>query len=407
MKVLYISYDGMTDSLGRSQVIPYLAGLTTRGYEIHLISFEKKHIARQDTEAVASLLKSHRIHWHPLQFLTYPPLFSKAADVLKIHYYAQKLHRKEHFDIVHCRSYIAALAGLKLKSLYKVKFVFDMRGFWANERIEGGIWNMKNPVYRFFYFYFKKKERKFFQYADAVVSLTHNGKSEIKRMFGSEVASKTHVIPCCVDTQLFDKSALDPDVALALRHDLGLNGSTFVLSYLGSVGTWYMTEQMLDFFSILKTKYKTARFLFISPDDPLHLETMAVKAGLQPKDIAVVKSPRHMVPYYLSMSHMSVFFIKPVFSKKASSPTKQAEIMSMGIPLVCNAGIGDTDLLMQDKTAGIMLRDFSPQEMQRAVDAIQNSLKTDPALIREKALKFFNLDDGVEAYHQIYKKVMG
>ena len=40
--VLYISYDGMTDPLGQSQVLPYLIGLSKSGYSFDLISFEKK-----------------------------------------------------------------------------------------------------------------------------------------------------------------------------------------------------------------------------------------------------------------------------------------------------------------------------------------------------------------------------
>ena len=41
-KILYISYDGMTDPLGQSQVINYLIGLTKYGYIFHILSFEKK-----------------------------------------------------------------------------------------------------------------------------------------------------------------------------------------------------------------------------------------------------------------------------------------------------------------------------------------------------------------------------
>jgi hypothetical protein len=41
MNVIYISYDGMTDPLGQSQVIPYLIGLTKKGHNISIISCEK------------------------------------------------------------------------------------------------------------------------------------------------------------------------------------------------------------------------------------------------------------------------------------------------------------------------------------------------------------------------------
>ena len=38
-RALFLSYDGMTDPLGPSQVLPYLVGLAARGHRITLISF--------------------------------------------------------------------------------------------------------------------------------------------------------------------------------------------------------------------------------------------------------------------------------------------------------------------------------------------------------------------------------
>ena len=40
-KILFISYDGMTDPLGQSQVIPYLSGLTKFGYGFTILSCDK------------------------------------------------------------------------------------------------------------------------------------------------------------------------------------------------------------------------------------------------------------------------------------------------------------------------------------------------------------------------------
>ena len=39
--ILYVSYDGILEPLGRSQVLAYLEGLSNRN-KIYLISFEKK-----------------------------------------------------------------------------------------------------------------------------------------------------------------------------------------------------------------------------------------------------------------------------------------------------------------------------------------------------------------------------
>lgn len=42
INTLYISYDGMTDPLGQSQVLPYLSGIAAAGYKVTLISAEKE-----------------------------------------------------------------------------------------------------------------------------------------------------------------------------------------------------------------------------------------------------------------------------------------------------------------------------------------------------------------------------
>lgn len=42
MKILYLTYDGLSDPLGQSQVIPYIVGLSKRGHKIVVLSSEKK-----------------------------------------------------------------------------------------------------------------------------------------------------------------------------------------------------------------------------------------------------------------------------------------------------------------------------------------------------------------------------
>ena len=41
-QILYITYDGRTDPLGQSQVLPYIVALSAAGYKFTIVSFEKK-----------------------------------------------------------------------------------------------------------------------------------------------------------------------------------------------------------------------------------------------------------------------------------------------------------------------------------------------------------------------------
>ena len=51
---LYLSYDGMTDPLGQSQVLPYIIGLQQKGIAFTLISFEKIERFKEEGAAIKS-----------------------------------------------------------------------------------------------------------------------------------------------------------------------------------------------------------------------------------------------------------------------------------------------------------------------------------------------------------------
>ena len=152
--VLYLSYDGMCDPLGGSQVLPYLFGLAKRGHQIDLISFEKPERTDEERATVADACADAGIRWRPLRYHKRPPVLSAMYDVHRMNRLADRLHRERHFDIVHCRSYLPALTGLRMKRRLGLRFIFDMRGFWADERVDGRIWNLKNPLLWAVYTYF-------------------------------------------------------------------------------------------------------------------------------------------------------------------------------------------------------------------------------------------------------------
>ncbi len=104
----------------------------------------------------AVIIKLTGIHY---PYTSKPPILSTIKDLRKLKSEIKTLHSTHHFDIVHCRSYITALAGIWMKRKWGVKFVFDMRGFWADERVDGNIWKLNNPIFKLVYTFFKKKER--------------------------------------------------------------------------------------------------------------------------------------------------------------------------------------------------------------------------------------------------------
>jgi glycosyltransferase involved in cell wall biosynthesis len=403
MKVLYISYDGMTDPLGQSQVIPYLQGLVKEGYEFILLSFEKKERLIKNREHIEKILSGSGIAWVPLLFSKRPPFLSKLYDAWKMKRKVMELHRQHFFSFTHCRSYVAAAAGVSLKKRSGVPFLFDMRGFWVDERVDNGQWNLSNPVYKWLYHYYKKRERHYFAEAAHIISLTECGKEELVKNYGLR-GNKITVIPCCADLAHFDYNNMDSGILHKLREKLHLSQGDKVLSYLGSLGGWYLLGEMLDFFAALKKAEPSGRFLFITHDDPGNIKAAAMQRGLKEEDILVHPASRQEVPVYLALSNWSIFFIKDAYSKKASSPTKQGEIMAMGIPLICN-DIGDTGRIVEESGTGVVLNDFSVASYQQAIAQMPVLTATDPARIRRAAYRYYDLLRGIEKYKEVYQEL--
>src|SRR4051794_33753405 len=147
-RVLYITYDGLTDPLGRSQILPYLVRLAKRGHHFTILSCEKPARMDKDGVAIRKLCDDAGIEWRPLSYHKRPPILSAAVDAETLRRVALRMQRRKAFDIVHCRSYIPARAGLALRQRCGVKFLFDMRGFWPDEKVEGNNWDLRNPLYK-------------------------------------------------------------------------------------------------------------------------------------------------------------------------------------------------------------------------------------------------------------------
>ena len=199
--VLYISYDGMLEPLGQSQVLAYLKRLAV-GRRIHLISFEKAGdwANAVERERIASDIAGAGIAWHPLRYHKRPSALATLWDIacgIGVGLWLVLRHR---LRIVHARSYVSSVMALALKRLTGVKYIFDMRGFWADERVDGGLWPRSGRMYRVA----KGFERRFLLAADHVVSLTHAAVREMQRFdYLQGRMPPVTVIPTCADLARF------------------------------------------------------------------------------------------------------------------------------------------------------------------------------------------------------------
>ena len=401
--ILYISYDGLTDPLGQSQILPYVQGLEQFGYRFTILSFEKEAPFAKNQAHIRELISGKNINWMPLAFTKNPPLLSKFYDAIRMKTKAYALHRSNKFDMVHCRSYIAADVGLSMKRKFGIRFFFDMRGFWADEKKDGGSWNINNPLFKAVYRYYKSKESKYIQHADYIISLTDAGKKELSSWEHYKKEVPIRVIPCCADMNHF--SLTDHLQKSKSREQLNLPMDVLILSYLGSVGTWYMLDEMLILFKEVLKSYPNAQFLFVTHSDAEIILKSAAAHQIDPALIVIKEASRNQVPVFIKASDINVSFIKPVYSKISSSPTKLGEVLSMGIPVICNSKVGDVKAIVDAADAGIVIDDFSAASFQNVVQHIPTLLSKSPIAIRDRVKDIYSLEKGVGYYLDCYKQV--
>lgn len=389
--VLYISYDGMLEPLGQSQVLSYLSVLS-RSMPIHLISFEKAEYWHDSSkrDRVVRRMRQSGITWHPLRYHKTPSALATAWDILCGTTLSLWLACRHGLKIVHARSYVASVMALVLKLLLGRRFIFDMRGFWADERVDGGIWPAHGRLYRIAKWF----ERRFLLSADDVVSLTHAAVAEMHRFpYLQGRLPRFTVIPTCADLDLFKPNA-------KTTHDL-------VIGYVGSVGTWYLFDKVAaSFCEVLKLR-PTARILILNRNEHALIQSTLIGAGVPMESVELLAVDHADVAAHMRNMDAGIFFIKPVFSKQASAPTKLAEFLGCGVPCLANTGVGDMGQILEEERVGVAVDAFDPQALQRGVTRLLALLEEPDVRARcaAAARQHFSLEQGVDSYALIYGRL--
>lgn len=397
-RVLYISYTGLMDPLGQSQVLQYVLALGRAGHHVTVLSFEK-HNALKDKARVAAMqaqCDAASVDWRPRVWHNKPiGIVATLYDLVAGRTEAIRIAREIGAEVVHCRSYIASLMGLAVKSATGAKFIFDMRGFWPDERVDGGIWSRSSLVYRVF----KRVERSLFLNADHIVSLTKAGIREYEAFdYMTDVPPKSTVIPTCTNLDVFQPQEMPRD--------------GFTLGYVGSVGSWYLFGEVAQAIARAFTLRPDARFLVITQGDHDRVRQALQSAGAELDRVEVRSADFAQVAHQIARMDAGIFFIRPAWSKRASCPTRMGEFLACGKPCLANGGVGDVAADLEETGTGIALPpigtegvDFST--LDTALERLFE-MAADPEMptkCRAAAEERFSLATGVAAYSGIYKQL--
>lgn len=398
--ILYISYDGLLDPLGASQILPYLKGIAAAQGGVVVLSFEKAERHAKDRDSMAAMLMHGDIQWVPLRFTRSKGVVGKVWDLLKMYFWACRLAIRYGVRVVHTRGHPAAQIGLFIKRLTGARLIFDFRGLWVDERVDKGGWDLRRAHHRWQYRYFKSVERKLLANADQLVVLTEAVVPEVRRL-GAARSTGVTVIPCCADFEHFPLA--DRDRRLQARGELGIPPNAKVLGYLGSVGRMYMLDRIFRLFELAAADRLDTHLLVITQDVSALKKLMDELVPVELHGRVHVRScGREEVPHFIVAMDALVSLIQPSYARMAASPTKMAECFAVGIPVICNAGVGDVPEQVRLLGAGRVVDPNSDAELMAAVACLDDIVTMGGGRLREASRGVFGLEVATKRYQDVY-----
>ena len=404
MTVLYITYDGLLDPLGSSQILPYVKGISKHQHEVVILSFEKAERLLISKNTLLSDLQNYSIKWKPLRFTKGIGFIGKLWDLSRMYIKAIIIACTHNIKVVHTRGHLPSQVGLFIKYISKAKFVFDFRGLWVDERVDKGGWDQKNFFHRLQYRFFKRVERKLLIQSDHVVVLTNKVVNEVIKL-GASKRSNITVIPCCADYNHFLLS--NKTTKIDSRISLGIPNDAFVLGYLGSTGSMYMLDKFFLLFVMAANTRSNCHALLITPDTDRLTQLMDCYLTHDLLSRVHVTSVTHNeVPALLPAMDVTVSFISPTYARMGASPTKMAESFASGIPVIANSGVGDVKKNIHSLDGGWIVDHFSEEALMETVENLDIISAKGGKRLRNVSRPTLGLEFATKSYQSVYEKLM-
>ena len=390
--VVYVSYNEIGSPLVESQVLSYLRRLSELGYSFELVTFEPRAPSEDDRVRIRELLAADSIVWTWLRRPERTRPVAAVWRVLKGAWVIRRILRRSGARIVHARSFVpAALASLSACGM-RVRLLYDIRGFWVEEKVMKGSLLAGGVVYRLL----KLIDRRVYRRTAAVVSLTGAAIPRIESLYREDLGlepPRIEVIPTCVDVDRFvvERKALDAQAP--------------VFCCVGSLGVGYLGEEVFRFFNVaLQTAFPKSRLVVVSRSDRRTIREMLSAVGVPAAQVDHSKVRPSDVPRVLARCDVGLSFVQAHHSKIASFPTKVAEYLAAGLPIVSVAGTGDVDRVLVENSVGVCIATPDRVAMTDSIGQLK-SLLEDPRTAercRRAARELFSLDAGVKSYASLY-----
>lgn len=318
---LYLSYDGLLDPLGYSQVIPYIECLVAAGHSFTVISYEKEHRSNEEILSMQRRLGTAGVEWLRLPFKV--GKWEIVKRIISGITAVRTVCRRTRPDIVHLRGLIPAVI-YKL-SLSRVPYLYDFRGFAIGEWTDIGKIGAGSLAHRVL----QGIDRSAVESACGIVVLEKAAEALLRRTYRvPNVPLK--VIRTCTDIALYLPRK---------DRDAGTKRSPIQFVHLGGASRPYRPDLALKLISQLLNSGLDCRVDFLNERDHADIAAAAVETDFPRDRMTVLGLDQKLIPHALQKYDAGLVFLDTSPWRRVCSPTKIGEYLAAGLPVVSLDGI--------------------------------------------------------------------
>jgi glycosyltransferase involved in cell wall biosynthesis len=365
--VAYLTIDSIQEGVGQSQIVPILSRMATLGLKIHLVSFEKV----PPTNELVTRIRNSGIDWKPLPF-------GRKGSVGGVFRLIKLTWNVPRAKVLHSRSDIPAVAGILSR---KGPVLWDVRSLWGDQRSFYASKGSGKLVLKFG----EILELIAAKHSDALSTLTQAVIPVLEKRH-SKIPEDRITVPTTVDLEKF---IFSPELPNAIK---GLYSGTY---------NEYYDLSLSESFTIKLKEIENLEIHWARPS-----ESKVERLDVGEVKIFRVEQP-HMadvIPIY--SFGLSICHVDAGDSLKAAMPTKVAEFLACGRPMVINKGLGDYDKLIEEYSAGVVL-DGTAEDLEINAGKMSRILRDPktPARCRALAERYLGMESGVLEYIKLYSRL--
>ncbi len=303
--------------------------------------------------------------------------------------------RAYHFDKLFAIESFAGWVGTFLSYLSRKPLVLDCHGATPEECIYSGRRYFKCKI-------LAVMEWIIFRRASQILAVSEGLKTHLSQARGVN-NDKIWVLPNCVEDWYSASAQMVRARRLKTRTELELK-EKIVFVYCGSALKWQKVPEMIKLYAnVKKAGIMDGHFLIITNEKDKFRDMLREEGLLG--EATILKANHHDIPSLLPAGDIGLLLRDNNIVNKVAAPTKAAEYLACGVPILATYGIGNVQGLLEVNGAGIEITLDLERELPKILAFVHNVVSQRDKYMRN-AIGLANSHFRWGAYENVFRSML-